>query len=86
MVWKDQTQRTWSGLAHIAQLVRLYAGPFLITIEYKPYTWHQKNQQKGSESPPLFSTPAVCRAFFILLKKYHNHVSRMKGSIDYEIV
>lgn len=25
---KDQAQRTWSGLVHIAQLVRLYAGPF----------------------------------------------------------
>nr|DAI74512.1 MAG TPA: hypothetical protein [Bacteriophage sp.] len=23
MVWKDQTQRTWSGLVHIAQLARL---------------------------------------------------------------
>lgn len=27
-VWKGQTQRTWSGLVFIAQLARLYAGPF----------------------------------------------------------
>lgn len=54
MIWKDQTQRTWSGLVHIAQLGSALMPGFFITIEYKPYTWHQTISTKGSESPLLF--------------------------------